>query len=68
MTDKAATKRKPRDAERRAGADRRRVDGSPPGKHERRRGVEPRKPEVVEREMSNSEWNALSHEPSAQND
>lgn len=47
-------------AERRSGADRRHVDGQPPGKHERRRGVESRKPEVIELEMSNSEWAALS--------
>jgi hypothetical protein len=50
----------PPDADRRAGVDRRRLDGKPPGKHERRRGIESRKPEVVELDMSNSEWAALS--------
>jgi hypothetical protein len=35
----------PPDADRRAGVDRRRLDGKPPGKHERRRGIESRKPE-----------------------
>ncbi|WP_082549244.1 hypothetical protein [Rhizobacter sp. Root404] len=47
-------------ADRRAGVDRRRADGPPPGKHERRRGIESRKPEVIELDMSNSEWAALS--------
>ena len=47
-------------AERRTGVDRRHVDGTPPGKHERRRGIEARKPEVLELDMSNSEWAALS--------
>ena len=51
------------DDDRRTGEDRRRVDNGPPGKHERRRSLEPRKPEVVELDMSNSEWSALSDEP-----
>ena len=46
--------------ERRTGDDRRRRDIGPPGRHERRRGVEARKPEVVELELSESEWAALS--------
>ena len=50
----------PTDAARRTGADRRLVDGKPPGKHERRRGLEARQPEVMELDMSNSEWAALS--------
>jgi hypothetical protein len=50
----------PPEADRRTGVDRRHVDGQPPGKHERRRGIESRKPEVVELDMSNSEWAALS--------
>lgn len=33
---------------------------APPGKHDRRRGLEPRGPEVVELDMSNSEWMTLS--------
>jgi hypothetical protein len=48
--------------ERRSGADRRLVDGKPPGKHERRRGLESRQPEVVELEMSNTDWVALTQE------
>jgi hypothetical protein len=51
------------DDDRRTGEDRRRVDNGPPGKHERRRSLEPRKPEVVELDMSNSEWSALSDDP-----
>ena len=51
--------------ERRSGKDRRSVDNGPPGKHERRRGIEHRKPEVVELDMSNSEWTALSQDPAA---
>ncbi|HKX43417.1 MAG TPA: hypothetical protein VJO99_19815 [Burkholderiaceae bacterium] len=50
-------------AERRCGDDRRKVDKGPPGKHERRRGVESRKPEVTELEMSDSEWTRLSQDP-----
>ena len=42
--------------DRRSGADRRRVDSGLPRKYERRRGVEPRRPEVVELEMSDSEF------------
>jgi hypothetical protein len=48
--------------ERRSGEDRRKIDQGPPGKHERRRSLEARKPEVVEREMSDSEWAALTRE------
>ncbi|HEY9239260.1 MAG TPA: hypothetical protein VIP10_10525 [Burkholderiaceae bacterium] len=57
---KAPAKPQPAEAERRTGVDRRRVEGKPPGKHERRRGIESRKPEVSEVEMSHSEWAALS--------
>ena len=47
--------------DRRSGVDRRVMDkGPPPGKAERRRSVEPRKPDVVEIEMSNSQWSALT--------
>jgi hypothetical protein len=63
MTDKAGTDRKPRVGDRRSGGDRRRVDVGPPGKHERRRNLESRKPDVVELEMTNSEWGALGREP-----
>jgi hypothetical protein len=65
MTDEPASKPKSRRREQRCGQDRRQIDNGPPGKHERRRGLEPRMPEVVEREMSNSEWTALSETPSA---
>jgi hypothetical protein len=63
MTDKAGTKQTPPEGERRSGRDRRVVDKGPPDKIERRRGVEPRMPEVVEREMSNSEWGELRTRP-----
>ncbi len=49
--------------DRRLGDDRRNVESGPPGKHERRRGVESRQPEVVELDMSTSEWAALSEPP-----
>lgn len=50
--------------ERRSGRDRRQVDKGPPNGRERRLGMEPRKPEVVELEMTTSEWAALSELPS----
>jgi hypothetical protein len=47
-------------ADRRSGADRRIADKGPTsGRPERRRSVEPRMPEVVEIEMSISQWSAL---------
>jgi hypothetical protein len=46
--------------ERRAGADRRRVDALPVGQRDRRRRVEARKPEVVELDLTEAEWLALS--------
>ncbi len=46
--------------ERRSGADRRRVDALPAGQRDRRRRVEARKPEVVELDLSEAEWLALS--------
>lgn len=52
-------------AERRAGGDRRKTDGAPPSGWERRRGVEPRRPEVVELEMTPSQWDALHHDTPA---
>ena len=51
--------------DRRSGDDRRHVEGTPPSRHERRRDIESRQPEVVELDMSNSEWAALSQEPVA---
>jgi hypothetical protein len=46
-----------------SGADRRSVDIDRPGKKDRRRAVDPRKPDVVELEMTNSEWTALNQSP-----
>ena len=49
-------------ADRRAGVDRRKADkGSPTGR-ERRVGMEPRKPEISEVEITPSEWAALEEE------
>jgi hypothetical protein len=61
---KPATNPKSPSTDRRSGTDRRDVDAPPPGQRERRRGLEARKPEVVELDMSDSEWAALSGEPS----
>ncbi len=47
-------------SDRRNGVDRRRVDKGPPGKRERRRSLEARKPEVQEVEMTNSQWSVFS--------
>ena len=50
--------------DRRAGTDRRHVDVPlPAGKRDRRRALEARKPDVVEIDMSQSEWAALSDVP-----
>ncbi|HMO48091.1 MAG TPA: hypothetical protein PKB14_18925 [Rubrivivax sp.] len=45
--------------ERRTGRDRRQTEGTPPSGWERRRRMEPRRPEVVELEMTPSQWDAL---------
>jgi hypothetical protein len=45
--------------ERRSGADRRVKDQPDLVRAERRRGIEPRRPEIVEIDMSVSEWGAL---------
>lgn len=42
--------------DRRSGRDRRQVDRGPPGGRERRIGIEPRGPEVVEIEISPEDW------------
>jgi hypothetical protein len=63
MTKKIDLAEKHRYRERRAGEDRRKFDKGPPGNHERRRSMEPRKPEVVELEMTDSEWAALNGKP-----
>jgi len=49
-------------ADRRSGADRRRADKGLPGRADRRRVVEPRKPEVAELDISDSEWGALTEQ------
>lgn len=49
--------------ERRSGRDRRQVEKGPPGGRDRRVGLEPRRPEVVELEVSVSEWLALQEVP-----
>ena len=46
-------------SERRSGQDRRRLEKGPPGTHDRRRLVEPRRPEVEEIELTLAEWEAL---------
>lgn len=52
--------------DRRAGVDRRHVDVPlPAGERDRRRGLEERKPEVIEIDMTQSEWAALSELPPA---
>ncbi len=53
----------PPPVDRRSGVDRRRADKGPPGGRERRLGIEPRRPEVVEREASPSEWATLQELP-----
>lgn len=63
MNDPASRPRKPSTIERRLGTDRRKVDLPRPGKAERRRSVDSRKPEVVELDMSSSEWTALTQLP-----
>lgn len=45
--------------ERRTGKDRRQTDSGGPNGCERRKSVEPRKPEVVELDLSPSEWARL---------
>ena len=52
-----------RPAERRTGKDRRNTEIGPPGKHDRRTALEARKPQVVELEMSPSEWAMFSCPP-----
>jgi hypothetical protein len=49
--------------DRRSGLDRRVQDKGPPGKSDRRRLIEARKPEVVELELSDSDWAALTQSP-----
>ena len=61
---KRDTKPAPPEADRRADANRRHLDiALPAGQRDRRRGLEARKPEVIEIDMSASEWDALSDLP-----
>jgi len=46
-------------ADRRSGVDRRKIDAELVGRRDRRRGLESRKPEVAELDMSDSDWSAL---------
>ena len=48
--------------ERRSGNDRRHRDELPPTDWERRRSLEPRKPEVLDLEITPSQWDALQRE------
>ncbi len=52
----------PSASDRRSGADRRKADKGPPTGRDRRIGMEPRKPEISEVEISPSEWAALEEE------
>ena len=63
MTGKAGTVGVTPRNDRRSGADRRKVDTPRKGLPERRRSVESRQPDVVEIEMSSSEWGALRGDP-----
>jgi hypothetical protein len=64
MTNTPASKRsKSRELVQRSGQDRRKVDNPPPVKVDRRRSVDARKPDVVELEMTDSEWSALNQLP-----
>ena len=63
MTDSATGDRKRGGGDRRSGKDRRKQDLGPPGKAERRRSLESRKPDVTEIEMSASDWGALEQLP-----
>ena len=62
MTQRPAKAASKTSAERRSGRDRRQTDKGPPGRADRRRVAEPRKPEVSELEVSDSEWGALAEE------
>jgi len=49
-------------SERRSGNDRRQREALPPTDWERRRSLEPRKPEVFDLEVTPSQWDALQQE------
>jgi hypothetical protein len=56
VTSNADNKKDKPAPERRAGIDRRRVDLGPPNGIERRKGMEPRKPDVQEVDLTASDW------------
>jgi hypothetical protein len=60
MTGKPARAKQPVTYERRSGVDRRVAESSEKVKVERRRSIEPRSPEIVEIDMSESEWGVLN--------
>lgn len=61
----SAAKPKPSPTDRRSGQDRRKVDVGPPaGRRDRRRGIEPRQPEVSELQLTESQWGALGEDGS----
>jgi hypothetical protein len=62
LVHRPAPKSSPPAFDRRSGRDRRKVEKGPPGGRERRVHMEPRKPEVVERDITPSEWAALQSE------
>lgn len=66
MTGGIETKGKAGHADRRTGNDRRKVDIPRKGLPERRRSVESRQPDVVEIDMSTTEWGALQDAPQKQ--
>lgn len=63
MTGKAITGSGAPRHDRRSGADRRKADIPRKGLPERRRNLESRQPDVVEVEMTRSEWGALQEDP-----
>lgn len=63
MTGKKVTGSSAPRHDRRSGTDRRKVDIPRKGLPERRRNLESRQPDVVEIDMSRSEWGALGEEP-----
>ena len=62
MVSRPSTPAPKPDPNRRTGIDRRKADKGPPGGRERRVSLEPRKPDVVERELTPSEWAVLQEQ------
>jgi hypothetical protein len=66
MAKDAATpqhmRREADEVERRSGKDRRRTDLPMTGRADRRRGIEPRQPEVAELDLTDSQWGALQQQ------